>query len=126
MRAISHRIAVSWSIDTEDGRDVADGRGLDLGLPASCGHGGAFGLEGGHTECRPPHVLRLDALTRRRWRAGPPIALERIKLYEPEAFAGMRKAGRLVAEFLNMLVPEIRPGVRVDAMASKGRNVKTN
>ena len=28
----------------------------------------------------------------------------------PEAFAGMRKAGRLVAECLDMLVPEIRVG----------------
>jgi hypothetical protein len=45
-------------------------------------------------------VLRVDALTRRRWRAGHPIALERIKLHEPEAFAGMCKAGRLVAECL--------------------------
>ena len=33
-----------------------------------------------------------------------------IKLHGPEAFAGMRKAGRLVAECLDMLVPEIRPG----------------
>jgi len=28
----------------------------------------------------------------------------------PEAFAGMRKAGRLVAECLDMLMPEIRSG----------------
>jgi methionyl aminopeptidase len=42
-----------------------------------------------------------------------------IKIYGPEAFAGMRKAGRLVAECLDMLVREIKPGVptqRVDRL----------
>ena len=34
-----------------------------------------------------------------------------IKLYGPEAFEGMRKAGRLVAECLDMLVDEVREGV---------------
>ena len=33
-----------------------------------------------------------------------------IKLHGPDAFAGMRRAGRLVAECLDMLVPEIRSG----------------
>jgi methionyl aminopeptidase len=37
-----------------------------------------------------------------------------IKLHGPEAFAGMRKAGRLVAECLDMLVPEIRSGVATE------------
>ena len=37
-----------------------------------------------------------------------------IKLHGAEAFAGMRKAGRLVAECLDMLVPEIKPGVPTD------------
>jgi len=37
-----------------------------------------------------------------------------IKLHGPEAFAGMRKAGRLVAECLDMLVPEIRSGITTD------------
>jgi methionyl aminopeptidase len=37
-----------------------------------------------------------------------------IKLHGPEAFAGMRKAGRLVAECLDVLVPEIRSGVTTD------------
>jgi methionyl aminopeptidase len=36
--------------------------------------------------------------------------LARIKLHEP-AVAGMRKAGRLVAECLDMLVPEIGSGL---------------
>src|SRR5258708_13575212 len=34
-----------------------------------------------------------------------------IKLHGPEAFESMRKAGRLVAECLDMLVPEIRSGI---------------
>ena len=37
-----------------------------------------------------------------------------IKLYDAEAFAGMRRAGRLVAECLDLLVPEIKPGVETD------------
>jgi len=37
-----------------------------------------------------------------------------IKLHGPEAFDGMRRAGRLVAECLDMLVPEIGPGVTTD------------
>ncbi len=42
-----------------------------------------------------------------------------IKIYGPDAFAGMRKAGRLVAECLDMLVDEIQPGVptqRIDRL----------
>ncbi len=34
-----------------------------------------------------------------------------IKLYGPEAFEGMRKAGRLVAEALDMLTTVVKPGV---------------
>ncbi len=34
-----------------------------------------------------------------------------IKIYDAEAFAAMRRAGRLVAECLDMLVPEVKPGV---------------
>ncbi|MDE2579297.1 MAG: type I methionyl aminopeptidase [Hyphomicrobiales bacterium] len=43
-----------------------------------------------------------------------------IKLHGPEAFAGMRKAGRLTAEALDMLVGEVKPGVttqRLDDLA---------
>jgi methionyl aminopeptidase len=39
-----------------------------------------------------------------------------IKLYGEEAFAGMRKAGRLVAECLDMLVDEVKPGVSTDRL----------
>ena len=34
-----------------------------------------------------------------------------IKMYGPAAFAGMRKAGRLAAECLDMLAAEVTPGV---------------
>ena len=34
-----------------------------------------------------------------------------IKLHGPAAFAGMRKAGQLVAECLDILVDEVKPGV---------------
>jgi methionyl aminopeptidase len=39
-----------------------------------------------------------------------------IKLHGPEGFAGMRKAGRLVAEILDLLTPEVRPGVTTDEL----------
>ena len=34
-----------------------------------------------------------------------------IKLHGPDAFAGMRKAGRVAADVLDMLVPHVAPGV---------------
>ena len=37
-----------------------------------------------------------------------------IKLHGPGAFAGMRKAGRLVAECLDMLIDEVKPGVSTE------------
>jgi methionyl aminopeptidase len=37
-----------------------------------------------------------------------------IKLHSPAAFAGMRKAGRLVAECLDMLTDEVKPGVSTE------------
>lgn len=37
-----------------------------------------------------------------------------IKIYGPEAFAGMRKAGRLVAECLDLLVDVVKPGVTTE------------
>ena len=42
-----------------------------------------------------------------------------IKIYDAEAFAAMRRAGQLVAECLDMLVPEIKPGLptsRIDEL----------
>ncbi|MGL4963841.1 MAG: type I methionyl aminopeptidase [Inquilinus sp.] len=35
----------------------------------------------------------------------------RVPLHGPEAFAGMRRAGRAVAEVLDRITPEVRPGV---------------
>src|SRR5262245_59337159 len=38
----------------------------------------------------------------------------KIKLHGAEGFAGMRKAGQLAAEALDMLVPHVRPGVTTE------------
>jgi methionyl aminopeptidase len=40
----------------------------------------------------------------------------KIKLHGPEAFAGMAKAGRLVAEALDALVDIVKPGITTDAL----------
>jgi methionyl aminopeptidase len=40
----------------------------------------------------------------------------KIKLHGADAFAGMAKAGRLVAEALDLLVDEVRPGVTTEAL----------
>ncbi len=50
----------------------------------------------------------------------PPRATNQIKIYGPEGFEGMRKAGRIAAECLDMLVPFVVPGVttgRIDDLA---------
>jgi len=39
-----------------------------------------------------------------------------IKLHDSEAFDGMRKAGRLAAEALDMLTPYVKPGVTTDEL----------
>lgn len=39
-----------------------------------------------------------------------------IKLHGPDAFAAMRKAGRLTAEALDLLAPLVKPGVTTDAI----------
>ena len=43
--------------------------------------------------------------------ARPSAAEGQIRLHGPDAFEGMRKAGRLAAEALDMLVPWVKPGV---------------
>src|SRR5262245_64135919 len=40
----------------------------------------------------------------------------KIKLHGPDAFAGMQKAGQFVAEALDLLVDEVRPGVTTEAL----------
>jgi methionyl aminopeptidase len=44
-----------------------------------------------------------------------------IKLHGPEAFEGMRSAGRLAAECLDMLVPHVVPGVLTSALDDLAR-----
>ncbi len=39
-----------------------------------------------------------------------------IKIHGPGAFAGMRKAGALVAQCLDMLTPHVKPGVTTEAL----------
>ena len=39
-----------------------------------------------------------------------------IKLHGPEGFEGMRKAGQLVAEVLDLLTPKVQPGVTTDEL----------
>jgi methionyl aminopeptidase len=39
-----------------------------------------------------------------------------IKIHKPEDFEGMRRAGRLAAECLDMLVPHVVPGVSTEAL----------
>ena len=46
----------------------------------------------------------------------------RIKLHGPEAFAGMRKAGRLAAEILDMLVEHAQPGTTTEALDKLARD----
>ena len=40
----------------------------------------------------------------------------KIKLHGADAFAGMAKAGRLVAEVLDLLVDEVKPGITTEAL----------
>jgi len=40
----------------------------------------------------------------------------KIKIHTPEDFEGMRRAGRLAAECLDMLLPHVKPGVTTDEL----------
>ncbi len=46
----------------------------------------------------------------------PEANIGQIKLHGPEAFAGMRRAGRLAAEVLDMLTPHVVPGVTTEEL----------
>ena len=46
--------------------------------------------------------------------AAPLRKTGQIRIHGPEGFAGMRKAGRLVAECLDLLTAEVQPGVSTD------------
>jgi len=43
-------------------------------------------------------------------------AERRIRIHDAEGFAGMRKAGRLAAEVLDFVTPEVKPGVTTDRL----------
>ena len=45
-----------------------------------------------------------------------PVRTGRIRLHKPEDFEGMRRAGRLAAEVLDMLAPHVKPGVLTDEL----------
>ncbi len=45
-----------------------------------------------------------------------PVRTSGIKVHGPEGFEGMRRAGRLAAECLDMLVPHVVPGVQTDEL----------
>jgi methionyl aminopeptidase len=50
-----------------------------------------------------------------------PTRTSGIKLHGPEAFEGMRRAGRLAAECLDMLVDEVKPGVTTEHLDDLAR-----
>jgi methionyl aminopeptidase len=45
-----------------------------------------------------------------------PMRTGEIRIHDENGFEGMRKAGRLVAECLDMLVGEVKPGVTTGAI----------
>ena len=50
---------------------------------------------------------------------------EGIKLHRPEDFEGMRRAGRLAAETLDMIAPYVKPGVTIgDAVPVSGEHAQ--
>ena len=44
------------------------------------------------------------------------VRTHEIKLHRPEDFAGMRAAGRLAAECLDMLFPHVQPGAVTETL----------
>ena len=50
-----------------------------------------------------------------------PTRTSTIKVHDAEAFEGMRRAGRLAAECLDLLVPEVKPGVVTDDLDRMAR-----
>jgi methionyl aminopeptidase len=50
-----------------------------------------------------------------------PTRTSAIKLHDAEGFEGMRRAGRLAAECLDLLVPEVQPGVATDDLDRMAR-----
>ena len=50
-----------------------------------------------------------------------PVRTSQIKVHTEEGFEGMRRAGRLAAECLDLLVPEVKPGVMTDDLDKLAR-----
>src|SRR4029453_13403414 len=61
-----------------------------------------------------PHMSYVDAVLAPQRKTG------QIKLPGPAAFDGMRRAGRLAAECLDMLSGEVRPGVSTERIDRLG------
>ena len=55
-----------------------------------------------------------------------PVRTGEIKIHGPEGFEGMRRAGRLAAECLDMLVGEVRPGVTSERLDDLAREFTLN
>src|SRR4029450_10699804 len=100
----------SPAITTALRQPLASGASL-LKLRCSSGAGRAAGRRRGRNDL----MSYVDAALAPQRKTG------QIKLHGAAAFEGMRKAGRLVAECLDMLVDEIRPGVtteKIDGLVS--------
>ena len=50
-----------------------------------------------------------------------PTRTHNIKVHGPEGFEGMRRAGRLAAECLDMLIPHVKPGVTTEHLDDLAR-----
>ena len=50
-----------------------------------------------------------------------PVRTSTIKVHDAEGFDGMRRAGRLAAECLDLLVPEVKPGVLTEDLDTLAR-----
>jgi methionyl aminopeptidase len=62
-----------------------------------------------------PRASYIMAMNQERYR-GSDAEPRTIKLHGPEAFAGMRAAGRLAAEVLDMIGPHVKPGVTTEEL----------
>ena len=75
-------------------------------------------LAGGAALAKPPFLGYIKAMTQYQTIvAGEPVSRTgAIKIYGPEGFEGMRRAGRLAAEILDALADHIFPGVTTEEL----------
>ncbi len=100
--------AIALNRPGDAGGDRRDRRDADRGLSApSCA---ASPRRSYRVFITGPAMTYVDATT------SPQRNTGKIKLHGPEAFEGMRRAGRLAAEALDMLVPHAKPGVTTAAL----------